>query len=236
MTTFDVNPRQARGPIGLLLHMMPTSRARRLLRAAVAATIATVPLSTARVAAQDSSAPPVVHAEKDSDSSVPAGASLPTYVIGPGDVLAIVFWRDKDMSADVLVRPDGHITLPLLNDIAAAGLTPPQLRDRILTEARRYLEDPSPTVVVKEIHSRLVFITGQVEKPGSYPLAAPTTVLQLIAMAGGLKEYADGRNILVTRNDNGRQAAYVFDYQELLKRKNFRQNIELRPGDTVVVP
>ena len=140
------------------------------------------------------------------------------------------------MSADVLVRPDGNITLPLLNDIQAAGLTPEQLRERILAEARRYIEDPSPTVVVKEINSRRVFITGLVEKPGPYPISGPTTVLQLIAIAGGLKEFADGRNILVMRSENGRQVFYSFDYRELLKRKNLRQNIELKPGDTVVVP
>jgi len=123
-----------------------------------------------------------------------------------------------------------------LNDIEAAGSTPSTLRERILNEARRYLEDPSPTVVVKEIHSRQVFITGQIEKPGPYSITMPTTVLQLIAMAGGLKEYADGKNILVTRTDNGRQTAFTFDYQDVLKRRNFRQNIELKPGDTVVVP
>ena len=169
---------------------------------------------------------------------LPAGTmpAPPPYVIGPNDVLTIVFWRDKDMSAEVVVRPDGNITLPLLNDVAAAGLTPDQLRERILVEAHRYIEDPSPTVVVKEIHSRRVFITGQVDKPGPYPLTGTTTVIQLIAIAGGLKEFADGKNILVMRTENGAQTAYRFDYQELLKRKNLRQNIELKPGDTVVVP
>ena len=140
------------------------------------------------------------------------------------------------MSTDVMVRPDGNITLPLLNDIHAAGLTPEQLRERILVEARRYIEDPSPTVVVKEINSRKVFITGMVEKPGPYPIAAPMTVLQLIAIAGGLKEFADDKKILVMRTENGRQLAYSFDYRELLKGKNLRQNIDLKPGDTVVVP
>jgi polysaccharide export outer membrane protein len=167
---------------------------------------------------------------------VAAIAPAPEYVIGPNDTLSVVFWRDKDMSADVVVRPDGNITLPLLNDIQAAGLTPEQLRERILTEARRYIEDPSPTVVVKEINSRKVFITGMVEKPGPYSIAAPMTVLQLIAIAGGLKEFADDKRILVMRTDNGRQLAYAFDYRELLKGKNLRQNINLKPGDTVVVP
>jgi polysaccharide biosynthesis/export protein len=167
---------------------------------------------------------------------VAAIAPPPEYVIGPNDTLSVLFWRDKDMSADVVVRPDGNITLPLLNDIRAAGLTPEQLRERILAEARRYIEDPSPTVVVKEINSRKVFITGLVEKPGPYSIAAPMTVLQLIAIAGGLKEFADDKKILVMRTDNGRQFAYTFDYRELLKGKNLRQNIELKPGDTVVVP
>lgn len=163
-------------------------------------------------------------------------APLPSYVIGPHDVLTVLFWRDKDMSTDVVVRPDGNITLPLLNDVRAAGLTPDELRARIFIEAQRYIEDPSPTVVVKEINSRKVFITGQVEKPGSYPLSVSMTVIQLIAMAGGLKEFADGKNILVMRTENGAQTAFNFDYQQLLKRKNLRQNIELKPGDTVVVP
>src|SRR5262249_2303344 len=127
----------------------------------------------------------------------PIAAMLPAYIIGPSDILSVVFWKDKDMTADVLVRPDGKITLPLLNDVQAAGLTPAQLRERILVEASRFLEDPSPTVVVKEIHSRQVYITGQVDKPGHYPLTSATTVLQLIATAGGLKEFVDGKNIVV---------------------------------------
>ena len=161
---------------------------------------------------------------------------VPRPSIGPNDVLTVVFWRDKDMSTDVVVRPDGNITLPLLNDVRAAGLTPDELRAQIVAEAQRFIEDPSPTVVVKEINSRKVFITGQVEKPGPYPLSVSMTVIQLIAMAGGLKEFADGKNILVMRTENGAQTAFNFDYQQLLKRKNLRQNIELKPGDTVVVP
>jgi len=187
-------------------------------------------------AAARKSGPAAAPAQGGAAASIAAGLALPAYIIGPGDVLSIVFWRDKDMTADALVRPDGNITLPLLNDIAAAGMTPAQLRERILVEARRYLEDPSPTVVVKEIHSRRVYITGQVDKPGPYPLVGPTTVLQLIAMAGGLKEYADGKNILLMRTDNGRQTTFTFDYQNVLKRENLRQNIDLKPGDTVVVP
>jgi polysaccharide export outer membrane protein len=158
------------------------------------------------------------------------------YVIGTDDVLAVMFWRDKDMSTDVVVRPDGKITLPLINDIRAAGLTPDQLREQIFTEAARYIEDPSPTIIVKQINSRRVFITGMVEKPGPYALTAPTTVLQLIALAGGLREEADRKDIVIMRTETGRQTTFEFDYSAVAKRTKLHQNIFLKPGDTVVVP
>lgn len=169
----------------------------------------------------------------------PAPAASPSpdeYVIGPDDVLSISFWREKDLTADVTVRPDGKVTVPLLNDIVASGRTPEQLRDAIQQAARAYLEDPTPTVVVKEIKSRRVFITGQVEKPGPYPLNDRLTVLQLIAVAGGLKEFADGKSITVMRSVNGRVVALPFNYRDVIRRKHLDQNVELRPGDTVVVP
>lgn len=160
----------------------------------------------------------------------------PDYRIGAEDVLDIVFWREKDLSAEVVVRPDGKIALPLLNDLQAAGLTPVELRATLLEAARKYVADPNVTVVVKQINSRKVFITGEVEKPGTYPLGGPTTVMQLIAMAGGLKEYAKGGRILVMRVEAGRQVAYRFSYSDILKRVRLSQNIQLKPGDTVVVP
>jgi len=143
-----------------------------------------------------------------------APAAVPTdpaagFVVGPDDVLSIVFWHDKDMSTDVTVRPDGKISLPLLNDIQAAGLTPADLRARLTDDARRYFENPSVTVVVKQVNSRKAFITGQIVKPGPYALTAPTTVLQLIAMAGGLKDYADGKNIMIVRYENGQRSSYT---------------------------
>jgi polysaccharide export outer membrane protein len=177
-------------------------------------------------------------AAPESTAAVPTRAAMPAgYVIGVDDVLSILFWRDKDLSApEITVRPDGKVTLPLLNDVQAAGLTPEQLRDTVLDAARKYVEDPNPTVIVKEIKSRKVFITGQVEKPGPYPLNGSVTVLQLIATAGGLRDFADGKNISVMRMRQGAQAVFEFNYQDLLKKKNLRQNIELEPGDTVVVP
>jgi polysaccharide export outer membrane protein len=157
------------------------------------------------------------------------------YVIGPDDILQIVFWREKELSGDVVVRPDGRISLPLLNDIMAAGRTPEELRSTLVTEASKYFGNPNPTVVVKEIRSRKVFITGAVEKPGPYIVTSPTTVLQLISMAGGLKEYADKKNILVMRTTDGKQSGYVVDYRAILRRQNLEQNFLLEPGDTVLV-
>ena len=166
----------------------------------------------------------------------PAPALPPGYVIGADDVLSIVYWREKDMSAEVTVRPDGKVALPLLNDLQAAGLTPDDFRDRVVAAARKYIEEPNPTIMVKTINSRRVFITGQVEKPGPYPLNNSATVLQLISMAGGLKEFAKGKNISVLRIEDGRQVVHQFNYQDALNRKNLEQNIDLLPGDTVLVP
>lgn len=169
--------------------------------------------------------------------AIPAGAPLPAdYVIGPEDVLTIVFWREKDLSSDVIVRPDGRISLPVLQDVSAAGLTPEQLRDILTKTAERFVEDPNVTVVVKEINSRRVFITGQVAKPGPYNLTSPMTIVQLIALAGGLLEYADGKNIVIMRTENASPVSYRFNYKEVIERKNLKQNIQLKPGDTVLVP
>jgi polysaccharide export outer membrane protein len=168
---------------------------------------------------------------------VPATEAPPAdYLIGPEDVLTIVFWREKDLTGDVSVRPDGRISLPLINDIQAAGLTPEQLRVRITEAAGRYIETPTVTVVVKQINSRKVFITGQVAKQGVYPLTGPMTVVQLLTLAGGILEYADEKNISIVRAENGRAVSFRFNYDEVKKRKNLGQNIELKPGDQVIVP
>jgi len=170
-------------------------------------------------------------------ATVPTGvAPPPGYVIGSDDQLSIVFWREKDLSTDTTVRPDGKISIPLLNDVEATGLTPEQLRARIFEAAGKFVEDPTVTVVVKQINSRKVFITGQVPKPGPYYLGAPTTVLQLLAMAGGINEYADSEHIAILRTINGKATSLTFNYKDVSKRKNLQQNIELMPGDTVIVP
>jgi polysaccharide export outer membrane protein len=196
-------------------------------------------LGTNAAAAQQPSAgsPPPTNTAPSAAVSAPVGVELPPgYVIGPEDVLAIVFWRDKDMSADVVVRPDGKISLPLLNDVQAAGSTPDQLRARLAEAAGKFIAEPNTTVVVKEIHSRKVFITGNVAKAGTYPLSGEMNVLQLIALAGGLAEYADTKNIVVMRKEGDRTQAFKFNYKDVIKQKNVQQNIALKPGDVVVVP
>jgi polysaccharide export outer membrane protein len=214
------------------VNFMQLSRVSRLVLAVLGLTAAAIP-ALAQTPAP--TAPPVAAPP----ATAPAAAAIEVpvgYTIGPDDVLNVMFWRDKEMSADVVVRPDGRITLPLVNDVVAVGLTPEQLRDRIKEEASKYVEDPSVTVIVRQINSRRVFITGMVGKPGAYPMTRAVTVLQLISLAGGLNEYADTKNIMVMRTENGQQVALKFNYNDVRKGKNLKQNIELRSGDTVVVP
>jgi len=197
---------------------------------------APAPIPAPVQSAQKATPPPASPAP--SATSVPAVAAAvpPEYLIGSEDVLSIIFWRDKEMSSEVSVRPDGMISLPLLNDVHAAGLTPQQLQERIVEESKKFVEDPSVTVVVKAINSRKVFITGEIGKPGPYPLTGPTTVLQLIAVAGGLRDYARGDKIAIMRVENGKPVSYRFNFKEVMKKKNLKQNIELKPGDTIIVP
>jgi len=170
-------------------------------------------------------------------SSAAAGVVVPgDYVIGAEDVIGVLFWREPDMSGEVTVRPDGKITLPLIGEISAVGKKPEALRDDLQKAAGRYLADANVTVVVRQIHSRKVFITGQVTHPGEFALTAPRTVLQLIAQAGGLTEYADGGSITIMRTEQGKNRVFKFNYKDVSKGKNLEQNIQLMPGDTVVVP
>lgn len=194
------------------------------------------PAAAQRATSAPATKPP---ASAPAAAAAPAAKSVATpsdYVIGPDDELSIMFWRDKDLSGDVTVRPDGKISLPLLNDVQAAGLTPDQLREKLVDAAKKYVDDPSATVVVKQINSLRVFITGQVSKPGPYALTAPTTVLQLISTAGGLNEYAKSKDILIMRTENGRQVGLHFNYKDVVKGKNLKQNVQLQAGDTVIVP
>jgi polysaccharide export outer membrane protein len=167
----------------------------------------------------------------------PQGVPTPAdYLIGSDDVLSVLFWSEKNLSSDVVVRPDGKITLPLLNDVQASGLTPEQLRKSVMDGAARFVTDPNVTIVVKTINSRKVYVTGQVNKPGTFPLTDSMTVLQMLALAGGLQEYADAEKVLVMRIEQGQTKSFKFNYKDVRKGKNLQQNILLKPGDTIVVP
>ena len=158
------------------------------------------------------------------------------FLIGPEDVLSILFWRDKEMTGDVTVRPDGFITLPLLGELRAAGLTPTALATAIQTAAGRYLTDPNVTVVVRQINSRNTYITGEVNAPGAYPLTGPRTIMQAIALAGGVREFANLDEITILREQQGQTRAFKFNYSDVSRGRNLGQNFELQPGDTIVVP
>ncbi len=164
-------------------------------------------------------------------------AEMLDYRIGVGDVLAVLFWRDKDLSAEVVVRPDGIITLPVLNEVEAVGLTTEELRERIAQQALKFVaQPPVVSVVVRQIHSRSVYITGRVLRPGTYPLNGPLTVVQLIATAGGLTEYAKASKIVIVRTENDKPVSFRFNFKDVINQKALDQNIALRPGDTVIVP
>ena len=159
-----------------------------------------------------------------------------SYTLGAGDVLDVRFWGFEDLSAVAVVRPDGFISLPLLNDVEALGKTPGELADRVTSLASAYVEAPAVTVIVREIHSRQVYITGEVATPGRYELGRTTTVLQLIALAGGLTEFADTDRIVVIRQTASGPENFRFDYRKVARLEDLSGNIALLPGDTVIVP
>lgn len=159
-----------------------------------------------------------------------------TYVIGAGDVLTITVWREPSISGEYPVRPDGKITFPLINDIKAQGLTPLKLKENLEKRLKDYIANPIVTVGVQQVNSKNIFILGKVNQPGKYPLLNPTTVLQAIAQAGGLAEWAEGDDIVILRTEKGKQKKIEFDYDKVSRGKELEQNIFLKPGDTIIVP
>ena len=171
----------------------------------------------------------------DLKAALPATTD-PGYVIGPQDVLDINVWKEPDMTRVVPVRPDGKISLPLINDVQAAGSTPTQLAADITTKLKKFLTDPQVTVIVTAINSQRIYVMGEVLRAGAFPLIPGMTVLQALANAGGFTTFADVKKIHVLRTVNGKRAELPFNYREVLKGGNEDQNIKLQPGDTVVVP
>jgi polysaccharide export outer membrane protein len=162
----------------------------------------------------------------------PAGAE---YVIGADDTLHISVWKEPDLTATLPVRPDGKISLPLLNDVPAAGLTPMQLKDSITEKLKKYIADPRVTVVVTAMNSRRIFVTGEVLHTGAMPLLPNMTLLQALATAG-FNQFANLKGIYVLRSENGKQTKMPFNYKQVVRGANPEENILLKPGDTVVVP
>jgi polysaccharide export outer membrane protein len=177
-----------------------------------------------------------VPAVDESKLSVAPATTDPAYIIGPEDVIDINVWKEPDMTRLVPVRPDGKISLPLINDVQAAGSTPQQLAATVTEKLRKFLTEPQVTVIVTAINSQRVFVVGEVLRAGAFPLIPGMTVLQALASAGGFTTFADVKKIHVMRLANGKHTELPFNYREVLKGDNPDQNIKLEPGDTVVVP
>lgn len=173
------------------------------------------------------------------DTPAPRVASVAPegYVIGIGDSLDINVWKEGELSKSVAVRPDGIITLPLVGEIKAAGLTPNQLQDQLTASLSKVLSDPQVTVIVIGVNSLSFNIMGNVAKPGYYPLTRPVTVLDAIALSGGFRDFAKEKKIYILRTTpDGRQEKLHFNYKEVIKGQNMSQNILLEPRDVLVIP
>ena len=160
----------------------------------------------------------------------------PSYLIGADDVLSVVVWKEPEISRILPVRPDGKISLPLLSDLVAAGMTPTQLASAITSELRTILVNPQVTVIVTQTNSRRIYVLGEVTRAGTYPLVSDMTVLQALSTAGGFTAFANLNKIYVMRTENNQQEILRFRYKEVTSGIKPEQNIRLMPGDTVVVP
>lgn len=159
------------------------------------------------------------------------------YVIGPNDVLAVDVWKEAEFTRVVPVRPDGNISLPLIGDVRASGLTPHELQARLAEHLRAYLAHPAVTVMVQQVNSQLFNVMGEVQKPGAYAILRPTTVLDALAMAGGFRDFAKETKIYVLRvHADGTHERLPFNYRQVARGEKLPQNVQLIPGDTVIVP
>jgi len=166
------------------------------------------------------------------DEPAPVGAALPDYRIGIDDVLDVAVWNVAELQKTVPVRPDGKISLPLVNDVAAAGLTPMELREQLTKKMATFVQNPDVSVVVREIRSLKVSVIGQVRTPGRYDIKGPATVLDALALAGGLTEFAGRRKITILRSAQ----RLHFDYDAAVSKTGVKSNLLIQPGDIVVVP
>lgn len=188
--------------------------------------------------AASSASPNVASDKAASDKAtnvVPDSQAGIGYVIGPEDVLHVAVWREADLTATLPVRPDGKISLPLLNDVQASGLTPQQLAASVTEKLKKYIADPRVTVVVTQINSKRIYMVGEVLHAGPMSMIANMTVLQALSSAG-LNQFANTKRIYVLRTENGKQQKLPVNYRKLVKGEQIEQNYLLQPGDEIVVP
>ncbi|NOY52973.1 MAG: polysaccharide export protein [Deltaproteobacteria bacterium] len=155
------------------------------------------------------------------------------YIIGPEDILVISVWKDDTLTTEAVVRSDGKISVPLINDVQASGLTVLQLKDEITKRLKEFVPGVDVTVIVKQMNSNKVYIQGEVTRPGPQDFNGELTVIQALALAGGLTPYAKGSSIIILRADGQKR---LFNYNQVIKGKNLKQNIRLRRGDTIIIP
>lgn len=192
-----------------------------------------LPLATVSAAAGQTAKAPSPSNVAPRVQSPPAG---PGYVIAPGDLLEIQVWKEPEISKTVPVRPDGKISVPLLNDVQAAGLSAPALTTDLTEKLKKFIADPQVTVIVTQVNSERIYITGEVTRGGAFPLVSGMTVLQALASAGGFTTFANPKKVYVLRQENGKPVKYPFNYKEVIAGRNAEQNIVLKAGDTIVVP
>ena len=180
-------------------------------------------------------AQPTGNPAADRTANAASSQAGPEYVIGPEDVLHVAVWKEADLTATLPVRPDGKISLPLLNDVQAAGLTPIHLAESITEKLKKYVADPRVTVVVTQINSKRIYMVGEVAHTGPIPMLPNMTVLQAVSSAG-LTQFANTKGIYVLRMENGKQQKMPVNYRKLVKGEQMDQNYVLQPGDTIVVP
>ena len=158
------------------------------------------------------------------------------YRIGPEDVLHISVWKEDDLDRKVLVRPDGGVSFPLVGDIQVSGRTPLEVQDEIRSRLARYVPDAEVTVAVDKISGYTIFVLGEVNKPGQFTLGRYVDVVQALTLAGGTTPYASERNMRILRRKDGREETYGFDFRDIKRGRNLKQNIILQSGDVVVIP
>lgn len=171
-----------------------------------------------------------------SASGTPLAPGSAAYIIGAEDLLSVTVWKEEGLSRQVRVRPDGRISFPLVGDLQAAGLTTAQLQIELTSRLASLLTAPAVTVIVDEINSYKVYVVGEVARPGLLPTRSPVTVLQALSLAGGLREFADGDNMVLVRQVDGRTYRARVNYKDLVLGRNGAVDVMLESGDTLVVP